>query len=314
MDKLFVFIKKYSRIILALFIIFFLTAGLLWFVYKVLNPPITVVAEFNELGPLYKKMPVYYKGYKIGNTSKIRPSKDFRTTLVTIVFYPDELKLPENIAAKVKRLNNGVDYLNLEYPEKPSKKLLKTGSVIHGMTSLDIQSFMSAQVESGALGSITENVDSTLATFDKVGKDASILINTLTATVNENRASIKKSVNNLNKATESVNRMALKLDNALNSEKIETATTDIGSTIQNIEQTSDNIKEITANIEVATKDLNRTMASVDSTLCQLNGAATNINAITAGIRKTLNQNLAAFKLLFGNPLKNSGNNKNCCVK
>jgi len=311
MNKILIFAKKYSRLIGAILLILFLTALILLIFYRFLNPPISVVAEFIELGPLYKKMPVYYKGYKIGRTSTIKPSKDYKVTLVTIVFYPDDLKLPENIEAKVKKLSNGIDYINLEYPEKPSSRLLKTGSVIHGVTSLDIQSFMNAQVESGTLGNITENVGSTLAVFSQVGEDASTLIKTLTATVNENRNSIKNSVNNLNIATSNINKMTAKLDNAISQEKIESATNDIGKTSASIAQTSANIEQITADIQLATANLNQTMVRIDSTLCQINGAATNINAITAGVRKTLSENMAAFKIFFGRPIKNTACNKNC---
>ena len=314
MNKLLIFAKKYGRVIAAIFIILFLTAFMLLFLYRFLNPPISVIAEFTELGPLYKKMPVYYKGYKIGNTSTIKPSKDYKATLVTIVFYPDDLKLPANISAKDKKLSNGIDYINLEYPQEPSGKNLKTGDVIHGMTTLDIQSFMNAQVESGALGSVTENIGSTLATFAKAGEDASDLMKTLTATVNENRASIKASVNNLNIATENINNMVAKIDNSISVEKIEAATGNFEATFENIEQTSTNIKEITSDIQLATENLNQTMARIDSTLCQINGAATNINAITAGVRSTLSQNMAAFKILFGKPMKEPCCKRNCYNK
>jgi len=312
MNKLMIFAKKYSRVLGAILIILILTALALILMYRFLNPPISVVAEFTELGPLYKKMPVYYRGYNIGKTSGIKPSADYKATLVTIVFYPDDLKLPKNIFAKVKKLSNGLDYINLEFPEEVSTRLLKTGDVIHGETTLDIQSFMSAQVESGALGSITSNVDSTLAVFSKVGEDASIFIKTLTATLDENRTSIKASVDNMNVATKTISNMSAKLDNAISAEKIQLAVDNTEKTTESIVQTSENIAQITSDIQLATANLNQTMARIDSTLCEINGAASNVNAITAGVRRTLNQNMAAFKIFFGKPMGENKYRKNCC--
>ncbi|MCQ2957701.1 MAG: MCE family protein, partial [Candidatus Gastranaerophilales bacterium] len=110
-----------------------------------------VVIKFEDLGPVYKRMPVYYKGYKIGITKKIEPSKDYKSTLVTVNFYPKELKLPSNTTAKVKKLDTGIDYIELLYPKNPSGTFLETGEIIEGKTAMDIQSFMSAQVDSGNL-------------------------------------------------------------------------------------------------------------------------------------------------------------------
>ena len=274
---------------------FALTLGFFWGLDYLLNPPIKVIAEFNELGPFYKTMPVYYKGYKIGKTGKVRPSKDFKTTLVTIVFYPEELKLPENIKAKVKQLKNGIDYINIEYPKEPSNKMLKTGQVIQGSSTLDIQSFMTSQVESGMLGSITMNVDSTLTAFSKAGEEATKLLQALTLTVNENRPAIKATVNNLYLSSEKIQNLAEKLDNAVSEEKM-------NSSVSNIDETISNVQGITADIKSATKDLDKTIQYTNSALCQISGAAANINSITAGVKETLNKKMGLMKLFFGKPV------------
>ena len=292
MDKFFIFAKNYSKALLSVFAIIVLTIVLFTFIDSVIHPPISVIAEFDELGPLYKKMPVYYKGYKIGTTSDVEPSNDYKTTLVTLVFYPDDLKLPENMLAKVKKLNNGIDYINLEYPKEPSKNMLKNGMIIRGATSLDIQSFMSAQVESGTLGSITENVDATLSVFTKVGEDSRELIQTITAMVNENRPSVKKSVENLNETTRNIKQMSAKLDKAVSLEKIDNTTSDI-------EQTAENIKHISADIELATQNMDKTMRNIDSTICEINEVASNINEITLSIKEALKKRKGLLKVLLG---------------
>ena len=47
-----------------------------------------------------------------------------------INFYPKDLKLPENTTAKVKKLDTGIDYIELLYPKNPSQNLMKTGEII----------------------------------------------------------------------------------------------------------------------------------------------------------------------------------------
>ena len=108
----FLSIKKFIVGIFMVLSVLVLSFGFFWTLDYLLNPPVKVIAEFSELGPFYKTMPVYYKGYKIGKTGKVRPSKDFKTTLVSIIFYPEELKLPANVSAKVKQLSNGIDYIS----------------------------------------------------------------------------------------------------------------------------------------------------------------------------------------------------------
>ena len=47
-------------------------------------------AEFNKMDPMPSRMGVYYKGYKLGTTSKLKISKDFKTTYLYITLNPKE--------------------------------------------------------------------------------------------------------------------------------------------------------------------------------------------------------------------------------
>ena len=291
----FLSIKKFIVGIFMVLSVLVLSFGFFWTLDYLLNPPVKVIAEFSELGPFYKTMPVYYKGYKIGKTGKVRPSKDFKTTLVSIIFYPEELKLPANVSAKVKQLSNGIDYISIEYPKTPSVQMLKTGHVIQGSSTLDIQSFMNSQIESGMFGSITMNIDSVLATFADAGNEATKLMQTLTLTVNENRPAIKATVNNLYLSSEKIQNLVEKLDNAVSEEKM-------NSSISNIDETISNVQGITKDIKSATKDLDKTIQYTNSMLCQMSGAAANINSITSIIKDALNKKAGLMKIFFGKPV------------
>ena len=75
--------KQVSRIALLAFVIL----SSLLFIYRVLTYTYITI-EFNEARPVRNKISVYYKGYRIGKVEKIKPSKDFKSTKVTIVLYP----------------------------------------------------------------------------------------------------------------------------------------------------------------------------------------------------------------------------------
>lgn len=295
MDKIPDFLKKHKILLLFLLIFILISAGFFSFLNEIINPQTKITAQFSDLGPLYKKMPVYYKGYKIGTTKKIEPSKDYKSTLVTILLYPKDLKLPENVTAKVKKLDTGIDYIALEYPKKPSDKNLKTGSVIHGETAMDIQSFMSAQADSGVLGAITENMSQTLTSISQTSQDIGDFFYALTEVVDENRPIIKQTTTSLASSAENINQMTIKINNSLSSEKLNNST-------NNIEETTKNIKDITENLNETSKNLNTTIQHIDSTVCELNAASANIKSITAGVCKLMTKRFAGVRIIFGKPM------------
>ena len=81
--------QKTSRIALLIFVIL----CILMCVYRV-KTYTYITVEFNDARPVRNKIPVYYKGYRIGKVQKIKPNDNFQTTLVTIVLYPKNL-LPQ---------------------------------------------------------------------------------------------------------------------------------------------------------------------------------------------------------------------------
>lgn len=292
MDKLVVFFKRYGFFLIIILILLFFSSGIYSFFNFVINPPMYIIVQFNDLGPLYKRMPVYYKGYKIGTTRKIEPSSDYKTTLVTICFYPRELKLPANTTVVVKKLDTGMDYISLEYPQKPSDEYLKNGSVIQGKTAMDIQSFMSAQAESGALGSIVGSAGQALASITKASDQVTVLINTLTKMVNENRPAIKLTTSSLAASAKNINQLTIKLNKSISTEQLNNITS-------NVESSTENINEITENVEEITENLNATVENIDATISQLNTASANINAITTGIKEQLCKKFAGIRIIFG---------------
>ena len=76
-----------------------------------------VTAEFKNLRPFHDRAPVYYNGFKIGSVVKVRPNKTYTSTIVTMKLHPQDIHLPVNISANLKkernRWNRKFDYIDL---------------------------------------------------------------------------------------------------------------------------------------------------------------------------------------------------------
>ena len=126
-------------------------AGFIFVVHSFYNIHITAV--FEELEPFPRNLNVYYKGFKLGRSVRVRPSKDFTNTRVDMILNAKGISLPDNITAKVKRKDKK-DYIELEYPDAPSITDIKNHSVIQGKKSFDISGYIDEQAEGGGLDEI----------------------------------------------------------------------------------------------------------------------------------------------------------------
>ena len=217
--------QKTSRIALLIFVIL----SILMCVYRIKTYTYLTV-EFNDARPVRNKIPVYYKGYRIGKVEKIKPSDNFQTTLVTIVLYPKNLKLPKNTTAlltREKRERKEIDFINLLYPEKPSEVMLISGDTINGFTTVDIENYFSSKALTGELDALTNNANSLMESFKLTSDALTEFLNVLTATVDENRPAIKIMTNNLAQMSNSFRLFALKLNNSINESQLKNTFTNV---------------------------------------------------------------------------------------
>ena len=294
--------KNVSRIALLVFIIL----GSLLFIYRVLTYTYLTV-EFNQARPVRNKIPVYYKGYRIGKVEKIKPSKDFLSTNVTIVLYPRHLKLPINTTALLAREKRGehfeTDFINLIYPDEPSTVNLKSGDSIIGVTTIDIESFFSEKAINGELDIITKNVNTLLEELQSTSKALSQLMGVLQDTVDENRPSIKTMTSNLASMSDELKSFAQKLNNSLDDKEIKSTLTNFNHTSSSIVTTSENLENITKNIDEMTTELNKETRNITGSIKNANKISRNIEEITTGLKNTMSKNFAGFRLIFGKPIQ-----------
>ena len=195
-----------------------------------------VTAVFEKLEPFPRNINVYYRGFKMGRTVKVYPSKDFKTTSVDMILNVKGIDLPENISAKV-RVKNKRDYVEIEYPDEPSVSLLKNHSVIKGETCQNISSYIDAQAENGSLDELRDNLNTTIQTAAVTLNSLTALLDTTNGVVKDLKPSLIESGNNLAIASKNLADVTGDLSKSAN-------TNMISNTFENIEQTTVNIERM----------------------------------------------------------------------
>lgn len=280
-----------------LFWIFIILALFIW-IKMLTNTYITI--QFDELEPFEANMPLYYKGFKVGRTRSIEPSKDFKHTLIKAVIDYSGLKLPKNTTAIVKKRNKGeyrkaLDYIELEYPDSPSIVFLKTGSIIKGSSSLDWETLFSQQASDGKLDGVADSVTDILDNLNETIETLTMVFTTINDILLENRPNLLAASTNLSNTTTNFHSISNKLNNSLSEERLNNATEGLENTSQNFGTSSKNIEEITGSI-------NQMMPYIDATIIDLNSTMCNINQISCGILQTLKKRMGLLKLLIGKPV------------
>ena len=273
-----------------------------------------LVVEFNDARPVRNKIPVYYKGYRIGKVEKIQPSKDFKSTLVTIVLYPADLKLPSNTSAlltREKRDRREIDFVNLLYPDEPTTIILKSGDHINGFATIDIENYLSSKAVTGELDVITNNVNSLLESLKTTSDALTVFMQILQDTVNENRPSIKIMTGNLAQMSDALRMFAFKLNNSINEQELKSTFTNFNTTSSSVVITTKNLEGITQNIDTITGGVNNRVSQITTSITNAEKIAKNIEIITTGVKNTMSQNFGGLRLLFGKPIKPVRCNKIC---
>lgn len=244
---------------------------------------LNLVVKFDDLEPFEKQMNVYYKGFKIGKTTKIYPDKDYQNTYLRLKIHPHDIKLPNNITAKIKKstLNN---YISIEYPDSPSLNNIKNYDEIKGKVSKDITTALNDNVDT-IVEDATTLVESANVTVQNLGEVFAQVNEILT----DIRGDIKLASSNLAKTTSNLESMSAKLDNSLGEKEVK-------NSVKNIEETTKNIQEITKQIDKTTIPI------INSTLCETNATVRNVKEITSGIKHTLKKHMGFGRILFGKPI------------
>lgn len=296
MDKILEYLKqqKFWTNLLFVMLIF------LFYVWIRMLTNTYITIQFDKLEPFEANMPVYYKGFKVGRTRNIKPSKDFKHTYISVVLNYDGLKLPKNTTAVVKKRDKGeyhksLDYIELEYPDSPSIYYLKTGSIIKGTTSLDWNALISEQADNGELDNIAHGINDLLKNLNDTSVALTQIFTTVNDILSENRPNLLSASENLSGMAGNLYDVTCRINNSFSQKRLDNTFGSVEGTSKNFDSTSKNIDEITSNINDMMPYINATIVDVNSTVC-------NINQISAGILKTLQKRMGLMKLLVGKPI------------
>lgn len=309
MNKLFKTVSQYKLITLISLIIILILTGAFWAYEK--HPRYYLSAKFSDSGPLYKNMPVYYKGVLIGQLKKITITQDYKYSMAKIELYPKDPILYDNIVAKSKKIEFEDDYIDLIYPDPPSNTLLKSGAVIEGRGAFDMDLLLSDVADAEIMLPLFEHLSDLLVSANKTSNEVRNFFSDSRSVLKDSRQNLRQTSKNLSVTTKSLMTMSSRLNNYISENKVKNTTSNIDKSSDNIMTATENIKNITASVDCATRNLDKTVAKIDSTLSNTNAVASNAKVITNGFCQTLRKRFAGLRIIFGKVISNNSCQKNC---
>lgn len=263
-----------------------------------------IMVKFTESGPLFKNMPVCYKGYRIGSTQKVILSEDYKYTLVKIVLYPNNPKLPKNIKGVVKKHDMLGNYIDLAVSKEPSTALLQNGDIIDGQPFFDIGTFLAKIDDADVLIPLLQNYSDTALNISKTSTNVDNFFT-------DSRSILKDNRQNLKHTTQSLNKITTNFSVSFDKDKLHNTASSVEKSAANIEVATESAKNVAHNVDCATRNLDKTMEKVDSTLCEAHATVSNARVITGGFREVLAKRFAGLRIIFGKPLNKNKCSQNC---
>lgn len=273
------------------FICTVVTIGLIFYLLYLLGQ-IKITVDFKELEPFRHSLPVYYKGFRLGHTTKVYPGPDYQSTRVDLKIRLKGLDLPENTTAMIRRKDKK-DYIELEYPNAPYIAPLRNNIVIIGSKGLNFESYIQDQAKNGGLDEIKENVNTTIVSAGQTFEALTDMINVLTGILEDARPTIKDSVENLNIASKNLADSSKQIRTTLHQGYVD-------KSLYNMERTTENLVKTTQNLTGITNNVNSTSINLVNCLIKnINTVVANVNQIVVGVGETLKKRFSGIRLFFG---------------
>lgn len=261
---------------------------------------INIIVKFDELEPFEKQMNVYYKGFKVGRTTKIYPDKDYINTYLKLKLKASKVNFPSNITVRInKKKSNG--YVSILYPDDPSLIKLKNNDQVKGIITKDINSLLDEKFSGDDIDVIVDDATNLIESANTAVQNLSDIFVEIKDLIADCSPDIKIAAKNLSNTTTNLEKISDNLSVSLDSNTV-------SSSVGNIKDTTENIKEITSNLSEITNQIDKTtLPIVNSVLCQTQMTIKNVDEITDGIKNTLKKRMGLSRMLFGKPLSNDNN-------
>lgn len=267
-----------------------------------------IKAEFNKMDPIPSKMGVYYKGYKLGSTSRLRISKDFKKTYLYITFNQRGLHLPKNIRVKIKKYDNETKYVDIIYPKRPMIRYIRTGDTIKGDTGFIFSGI--SDINQAHIDDLSEKGGDLLSSAKKTTDSLTEMFDLVTDILGENRenilnstTSLKNGMKNLEQTTQNMKAMSNKINDGITKQNIQNSTKNIEQMTSNFANSSKDFISITGNFNKTSSDFSVLVPKLSTLIDVVQMSICNVNDIILGLKKTLQQKWGGARIIFGKPIK-----------
>ena len=266
-----------------------------------------IKAEFKNADPMPPRMEVFYKGYKLGTTRKIRISDDFKTTYLYITLNQRGLHLPKNISAEVKQYDKETKYVALIYPSAPSLRFIKTGDIIKGKSTLSLNGI--SDLNQAHIDSLADRGVDLLSSAKGTTESLTAMFDIVTDILEENRSNIysitlnlRNSMENLNKTTYRMQSLSGKLDDEITRGTIRTNSKNIEQLTGNFAKSSDKIYLFSGSLGKSGDNVNVLVNNANSLVDVLKLTVCNVNDIIIAFKETLRKKFGGARVLFKQPV------------
>lgn len=267
-----------------------------------------IKAEFNKMDPIPSKMGVYYKGYKLGSTSRLRISKDFKKTYLYITLNQRGLHLPKNIRVKIKKYDNETKYVDIIYPKRPMIRYIRTGDTIKGDTGFIFSGI--SDINQAHIDDLSEKGGDLLSSAKKTTDSLTEMFDLVTDILGENRenilnstTSLKNGMKNLEQTTQNMKAMSNKINDGITKQNIQNSTKNIEQMTSNFANSSKDFISITGNFNKTSSDFSVLVPKLSTLIDVVQMSICNVNDIILGLKKTLQQKWGGARIIFGKPIK-----------
>lgn len=267
-----------------------------------------IKAEFNKMDPIPSKMGVYYKGYKLGSTSRLRISKDFKKTYLYITLNQRGLHLPKNIRVKIKKYDNETKYVDIIYPKRPMIRYIRTGDTIKGDTGFIFSGI--SDINQAHIDDLSEKGGDLLSSAKKTTDSLTEMFDLVTDILWENRenilnstTSLKNGMKNLEQTTQNMKAMSNKINDGITKQNIQNSTKNIEQMTSNFANSSKDFISITGNFNKTSSDFSVLVPKLSTLIDVVQMSICNVNDIILGLKKTLQQKWGGARIIFGKPIK-----------
>lgn len=265
-----------------------------------------IKAEFNDMDPLPDKMGVYYKGYKLGSTSKVKISKDFKTTYLFITLNQRGLELPKNITVSIKQYDKDEEdskYVDINYPTAPMLSYIKTGDTIKGLPQNGINLDGISETNQQHLDNLSAKGESFLASAKETSDSLTSLFDMIYSILDENKENIQESTTSFKNSMKNLENLTTKINNGITEDMIKNSTHNIETTTLNLANSTNEFVSMSGNFNKSSSEFKVLVPKLSKLIDTIQLVICNTNEIILGIKNTLKQRFGGARIIFGKPIK-----------